>query len=217
MGSGHGTPPEHLIHYALGALHAFEATGQIDQNSAALWHKRFQAQLVTERSKSHGASAQSALESSDKRPAIFERMEEPDDFSESAFVMSLTGPPDHVQTTGGLLRITAIEIYDGGLLIHWILKLAPHLEPYGILSRKPSIPMSERQKADEIIFEAIPHFEATDDSGTRFIESQSQWAGTTTLHGNAWFLPGLAASAKILQFEGTGWRLMIKLPRNNQK
>jgi hypothetical protein len=130
-------------------------------------------------------------------------------FDEAGFLQSIVGPVQAVKTAGGLLRITAIELYEQGLIVHWILKLARYLESLGGQSRAAVLSISERQRTDREIFGAIPHFIVRDDLGTSFAEEQTNWTGTTTLHGNSRFLPGLPASASMLEFEGANWKLKV--------
>src|SRR5438093_11843445 len=115
MGSGQSPAPQDLVQYALGALHALDAIGRIDKDTSAVWHKRFLGQLASLRTPP--ASAQSTLES----PAPIDLpTDEPsvDDFDESTFVGAIAGPDRNIQTEAGRLRITGIEMYERGLLVH---------------------------------------------------------------------------------------------------
>lgn len=210
MGSGRSTPAQPVVQYALGALHALQATGQIDDASAALWHKRFQPDADIATLKAPPPSIASELESSAEPVGILDNEPEADDFDESTFVASISGPDQYIQTEAGRLRITGIEIYVGGILVHWLFRLAPHLRAIGRTSRFPFL-LSDQQRADQIIAQAIPHFKVKDSEGTQYIESQSLWVGSGTLHGDARFLPGVSPSASGLQFEGRGWNVKVAL------
>ena len=213
MGSGRTTPSQHVVQYALGALHALQATGQLDDKNAAVWHKRFQGGLGTSSLHVPTAAAVSDLESSAEQTGISENETEADDFDESTFVASVAGPDRHVETKAGRLRITGIEMYERGLLVHWLFRLAPYLQAFGKASRSP-VPSDDQQRAERVIFEAIPHFRVKDTVGTQYIEAQSLWVGTGTLHGDARFLPGVSPLASGLEFEGPGWHLKLEfLPR----
>jgi hypothetical protein len=193
----------------LGALHALDASGQIDKDTSAVWHKRFHGQLASLRTPPE--SAQSPLES----PAAIDiPTDEPsvDDFDESTFVGAIAGPDRNIQTEAGRLRITGIEMYERGLLVHWLLRLVPHLEAFAETSRASFPSVADRQEADQMLFRAVPHFKVKDTLGTQYIEAQSLWVGTGTLHGDARFLPGVPPLASGLEFQGAGWQVKLELP-----